>query len=168
MAGQRCAEHARATRGTNRAGSVAQAPREEAVVSEGVAKTQLLGELAVAFEQLISTAMQVARRDGDLRPGTWGPREVVAHLAGWEVMATVRIPRIVAGMQPFEEADASRQAVMNEAINATSVALMGEQPLETMCGLLRQAYQRDIAMLGQLDEQFFWPGEYVYDRTKSV
>ncbi|HWZ20104.1 MAG TPA: hypothetical protein VNW73_14995 [Ktedonobacteraceae bacterium] len=30
--------------------------------------------------------------------GMWGPREIVAHLAGWEVMASVRIPRIVVGI----------------------------------------------------------------------
>src|SRR5258708_36329716 len=90
-------------------------------------------------------------RQGDM----WGPREIVAHLAGWEVMATVRIPKIAAGMPPLEEANQARQAVMNDAINATIVTMVGDQPLDTVCGMLRQAYQRDVEILRKLDDTFF-------------
>jgi hypothetical protein len=41
-------------------------------------------------------------------------------------------------------------------------------PLETVYGILRQAYQRDIEMLRKLDDTFFHPGEYVYERTKDA
>ena len=133
-----------------------------------MSKEQLLQELADAFEKLIGTATEVAQRGVTRQGDEWGPREIVAHLAGWEVMATVRIPKIVAGMPPLEEADETRQAVMNDAINATIVTMIGDQPLETLCGLLRQAYQRDIEMLRKLDDTFFQPGEYVYERTKDV
>ena len=102
------------------------------------------------------------------RRDRWGPREIVAHLAGWEVMASVRIPRIVAGMPPAEFADKTQQTVMNDAINAAMITLMGEQPLETLCGMLRQAYQRNIELLRSLEDKFFQPGEYVYERTKNV
>ena len=133
-----------------------------------MSKEQLLQEFAEAYEKLIGTATEAAQRGVTRQGDTWGPREIVAHLAGWEVMATVRIPKIVAGMPPLEEADETRQAVMNDAINATIVTMIGDQPLETLCGLLRQAYQRDIEMLSKLDDTFVQPGEYVYERTKDV
>ena len=133
-----------------------------------MSKEQLLQELADAFEQLIGTATDAAQRGVTRQGDMWGPREIVAHLAGWEVMATVRVPKIAAGMPPLEEADKTRQAVMNDAINATIITMVGEQPLDTVCGILRQAYQRDIEMLRKLDDTFFQPGEYVYERTKNV
>jgi hypothetical protein len=133
-----------------------------------MSKAQLLQELVDAYEKLIGTAIEAAQRGVTRQGDTWGPREIVAHLAGWEVMATVRIPRIAAGMSPLEEADEARQAVMNDAINATIVTMVGDQPLETVCGMLRQAYQSDVEILKGLDEKFFQPGEYVYERTRSV
>ena len=133
-----------------------------------MSKEQLLQELAEAFEQVIATATAVAQRGGTRQGGTWGAREVVAHLAGWEVMATVRIPKIVAGMPPLEFADETQQTVMDDAINATIVTMIGDQPLSTVCNILRQAYQRDLDILRTLDDRFFQPGEYVYERTKNV
>ena len=133
-----------------------------------MSKEQLLQEFAEAYEQLIGTASLAAQRGVTRQGDTWGPREIVAHLAGWEVMATVRIPRIVAGMPPAEFADETQQTVMNDAINAAMVTLIGEQPLDTLCGMLRQAYQRNVEMLRKLDDIFFQPGQYVYERTKDV
>ena len=131
-------------------------------------KEQLLQEFAEAYEQLIGTASLAAQRGVTSQADGWGPREIVAHLAGWEVMASVRIPRIVAGMPPAEFADATQQTVMNNAINAAFVTLIGEQPLEPLCGILRQAYQRNVELLRNLDDRFFQPGEYVCERTKGV
>lgn len=131
-------------------------------------KEQLIQKLAETFEQLITVATEAERRGATCQENWWGPREIVAHMAGWEVMATVRVPKIVAGMRPLEEADEARQAVMNDAINATIVTMIGEQSLADVCGLLRQAYQRDTEMLKELDTSSFQPGEYVYERTKSV
>ncbi|GAC1347786.1 MAG: hypothetical protein NVSMB27_13970 [Ktedonobacteraceae bacterium] len=133
-----------------------------------MAKEQLLQEFVEAYEKLIGTAIEAAHRGMTRQGDRWGPREIVAHLAGWEVMATVRIPHITAGMPPLEEADKTRQAVMNDAINATIVTMVGDQPLETVCGLLRQAYQSDVEILRKLDDTFFHPGEYVFERTKSA
>lgn len=133
-----------------------------------MSKEQLLQELAEAFERLIATATEAAQRGVTRQGDKWGPREVVAHLAGWEVMATVRIPKIVAGMPPLEETDREREAVMNDAINATIVTMIGDQSLSAVCGILRQAYQHDLEILKKLDDTFFQPGEYVYERTRSV
>lgn len=137
-------------------------------MTEAIPREQLLQELADAFERVIETASAAARRGMPANADGWGPREYVAHLAGWEVMATVRVPKIAAGMAPLEEADGERSQVMTDAINATIIAMIGDQPLEAVCGILRQAYQRDIAILESLDERFFQPGEYVYERTRGV
>jgi hypothetical protein len=133
-----------------------------------MSKEQLLQELVDAYEKFIRTASLAAQRGVTRQGDTWGPREIVAHLAGWEVMATVRIPHITAGMPPFEYADETQQTVMDDALNATIVMMVGDQPLETVCGLLPQAYQHDVEMLRKLDDTFFHPGEYVYERTKAA
>ena len=133
-----------------------------------MSKEQLLQELAEAYELVMSTATDVAQRGVTREGEVWGPRETVAHLAGWEVMATVRIPHIVAGMPPLEFADEAQQTVMNDAINAAFVTLSGDQPLDTLCGILRQAYQRDVELLRTLDDAHFQQGEYVFARTQAA
>jgi hypothetical protein len=139
-----------------------------------VDKAQLLRDFAAAHEAVIAAATRAdergARGQGDQggSGGGWGPREVVAHLAGWEVMASVRIPHVVAGMPPLEFADQRQGAVMNDAINATIVTLAGDQPLPTLCDTLRRAYQQTVAIITPLDDQHFQPGAYVYERTRSV
>ena len=112
-----------------------------------MAKEQLLQKFAEAYEQLIETATLAAQHEVSQSQDGWGPREIVGHLAGWEVMASVRIPRIVAGMPPAEFTDPTQQTMMNDAINAAMVTLIGEQPLKTLCDLLRQIYQRNVEML---------------------
>ena len=136
--------------------------------TDAIAKEQLLQEFVAAYERLIETATHAAERGAAQRGKAWGPHEVVAHLAGWEVMATVRIPHVVAGMPPAEFTDETQAMVMNDAINTALVALAGDQPLEILCDLLRRAYQRTVEILRPLDESFFQPGEYVYERTKGV
>lgn len=133
-----------------------------------MSKEQLLQELVDAYEKLIRTATEAAQRGVTRQGDMWGPREIVAHLAGWEVIATVRLPRIAAGMPPFEYADETRQAVMDDAINTTIVTMVGDQRLDTVCGMLRQAYRSDVEILRKLDDTFFHPGEYVYERTKAA
>jgi len=133
-----------------------------------MSKELLLQEFAQAYEHLMETASLAAQRGVTQGRDGWGPREIVGHLAGWEVMASVRIPRIVAGMPPAEFTDPTQQRVMNDAINAAIVTLIGEQLLETLCDMLRQAYQRNIELLRTLDDRYFQSGDYVYERTKAV
>jgi hypothetical protein len=132
-------------------------------------KEQLLQQFAAAYERVIEAATQAAQL-GAPAPAkdAWGPREVVAHLAGWEVMAHVRIPPIVSGMAPIEFGDRAQARVMNDAINATIVTIAGDQPLDTLCGTLRRAYHRTLEILEPVDDSNFEPGSYVYERTRSV
>jgi hypothetical protein len=133
-----------------------------------MSKEQLLQEFAQAYEQFIATALQAAQRGVTKQGDTWGPREIVAHMAGWEIMANVRIPRIVAGTPPAEFADEAQQTMMNDAINTALVTLIGEQPLDILCGMLRKAYQHNVELLSSLSDSFFQPGQYVYERTRGV
>ncbi len=130
-------------------------------------KKKLIQELEAAFEQFIAVALEAEKR-GIRRSDGWGPREIAAHLAGWEVMASVRVPAIVAGMSPLEESSLEREEVMDAAMNTTFAALIGDQSLDAVIGILRHAYQRDIQILKELEDRFFQPGEYVYERTKGV
>jgi len=134
-----------------------------------MSKEHLLQEVAEAFEHLIAVAQDAAQRGVARQADTWGPREIVTHLAGWEIIATIHVPHVVASMPPLlVYTDKTQQTVLNEALNTTMVTLVADQPLSTVCGLLRQAYLRDIEMLQQVDESFFHPGEYVYERTKAA
>jgi hypothetical protein len=133
-----------------------------------MSKEQLIQDFVEAYEQIIATATEAARRGVTLKGDVWGPREIIAHLAGWEVMASVRIPRFTTGMVPFDFAAGEQQAVMNDAINAAFVTLVGDQALDAVCDILRQAYQRTADLLRALDDTFFQPGEYVYERTASA
>ena len=127
-------------------------------MSEVMTKEQLLQELAGAFEEVIQAATEAEERGAARATSGWGPREYVAHLAGWEVMATVRVPKVAAGMPPIELADEAQETVMNDAINATIVTMIGDQSLDTVCGILRQAYQRDVEILLALEDTHFEPG----------
>src|SRR5262249_6070142 len=132
---------------------------KEDAMPDVMSKDHLLREFAAAYERVIATAAELAQRGTSHRADDWGPREVVAHLAGWEVMATVRVPHIAAGMSPLEFEDRARQTVMTDAINATIVAMAGDQSLDTLSAILRQAYQRDVEQLTALGDQHFQPGQ---------
>ncbi len=134
-----------------------------------MSKEHLLSALAEAFEDLIAVAEEAAEGGMSSQADAWGPREVLAHLAGWEVIATVHVPQVAAGMSPlFGYEDPTQQRVLNEALNEVFVTLIADHPLQSVCGLLRQAYQRDLAMLRPLDETFFHPGHYVSARTEAA
>lgn len=135
---------------------------------ERMSKAQLLQAFADAYEHIIGAATEAAQRGASSGADGWGPREIVAHLAGWEVMATVRVPAVAGGMEPLEFHDEARNKVMNDAINGAFVALTSDQPLAAVCAVLRGAYQQNAAWLSTLDDRFFQPGEYVYERTKGV
>ncbi len=133
-------------------------------------RAHLVADFAAAHETVIAAAQRAAERGQGSQgsQGGWGPREVVAHLAGWQVMASVRMPAVVAGMPPMEFEDERQAAVMNDAINATIVTMIGDQPLAAPCETLRRAYQRTIAIITSLDDQHVQPGTYVFERTRNV
>lgn len=128
-------------------------------------KEQLLQECTDAFERLIETANDATQHSVTRQEDMWGPREIVAHLAGWEVLAGVRISQIVAGMSPFEFNETPQIA---DAINTLIVTMVGDQSLDILCSMLRRSYQQNGELLRKLDDTFFQPGEYVYERTTSV
>jgi hypothetical protein len=133
-----------------------------------MSKQELLSAFADAYERVIAAATRAERQGAGSDEAGWGPREALAHLAGWETMATVRIPAVVAGMAPLEFKDEAQNRVMNDAINAAFVAVAGQQPIAALGETLRHAYQRTLAVLGPLADRYFQPGEYVYERTRGV
>ncbi len=123
-------------------------------------KEQLLQELIEAHERLIAAATAACERGVTREGEKWGPREIMAHIAGWEANAIKRVPKIVVGA-PFRKYD-------DDAFNEAVITILGDQSFDTVRDILRQTYQRDIAMLQALDESVFVPGNYAYERAKAA
>src|SRR5438105_718674 len=84
----------------------------------------------------------------------------MAHIAGWEANATVRVPKVVAG--------APRGEYDDDAFNEAVITTLGDQSFETVRVMLRRAYQRDVEMLETLDDALFVPGSFAYDHAKAA
>jgi len=98
----------------------------------------------------------------------WGPREILAHIAGWAAQATEILPQIIAGL-PTQTYDSDFQHnAIDEAFNAAFIILLGDQSFEQVLTLAHQSHQRFVQMLKAQDENFFVPGNYVYERMKRV
>ncbi len=122
-------------------------------------KEQLLQTLNEAHKQLIAAAVDAHKRV-NVREGEWGPREVLAHIMGWEAEAAARIPLLVAGHLPVKYSD--------ETFNAAIITAIGNQPFDEICNLLRQAHQRLIGVLTTLDDDIFVPGNPVHTRVEAI
>lgn len=133
-----------------------------------LSKENLLQELVDAHERLITAATESVRRGVTPQGEAWGPREILAHIAGWEALATSRIPQIAAGIPPVHYANAAQHAAMDNAINVMAITMIGDQSFESVCTILRRTYRRDVELLRQIDEALFRPGNYVYDRTRAA
>lgn len=135
---------------------------------DALSKEQLIQKLAEAHEQLIEVATRAHQRGITRNGDVWGPREVVAHIAGWEAMAAVRIPKIVAGTPPIKYESKEQHDASDDNANATAIAMIGNQSFEEVCGILREANQHDIQMLRELDDSLFVPSNYVYWRIEAA
>jgi uncharacterized protein involved in tolerance to divalent cations len=133
-----------------------------------IPKEQLIQDLIDAHERVVTAATTAYERGARRTEDTWGPREILAHIAGWEVMAVARIPHILAGIPPIRYETSEQHANMDNAINAAVVTMIGGQPFETIRDIFRQCYQRDAQLLRGLDETLFVPGSYVYERTRAA
>jgi uncharacterized protein involved in tolerance to divalent cations len=136
--------------------------------AEEISKERLLHDLIAAYERLLSAATEVQQRFISRQRDGWGPREILAHVAGWEAMAVSRIPRVIAGMPPITYASEEQHAAMDEAINATVATMIGEQSFEAICTIFRKTYQADAQIIRELDEAHVHPGSYVYERTQAA
>jgi periplasmic divalent cation tolerance protein len=133
-----------------------------------ISKEQLIHGLINAHENVAIEATAAYERGIRRTEDAWGPREILAHIAGWEVMAIARIPQILAGVPPVRYETAEQHANMDNAINATVVTMIGDQPFEAIRDIFRQCYQRDAQLLRGLDEALFVPDSYVYERTRAA
>jgi len=117
-----------------------------------VSKDELLGAFAEAHDDLLIAAdVAVTHGDphGDDGDG-WGVREVLAHIVGWEVEATQRLPQLMAGA-PARDYSA-------DAFNVAAVAAYEGQPLHEVRDSLERAYACLLNLLDGLDEAAFAPG----------
>jgi hypothetical protein len=82
---------------------IARIPAEEDAMSqqskEGMSKEQLIQGFADAFEQVIGAAIEAERRGVTRQGDRWGPREIVAHMAGW-TFSLLLLRRCARGCRP--------------------------------------------------------------------
>lgn len=133
-----------------------------------ISKEQLIQELIDAHEKLITVASAAHERGAGRTGDAWGPREILAHIAGWEAMAVARIPQIIAGIPPIKYATEAQHAAMDDAINAAVITMIGDLSFDAICTILRKTYQADAQLISELDETTVRPGSYIYERTKAA
>ncbi len=117
-----------------------------------MSKDEMLGAFAEAHDDLMIAAdAAVTRGDPHSDDGYgWGVREVLAHVAGWEVEAARRIPQLLAGA-PARDYDA-------DTFNIDAMAVHEGQSLHGVRDSLERAYARLVNLLDGLDEAAFAPG----------
>jgi hypothetical protein len=133
-----------------------------------LSKDQLIRAFDAAHDQLLVAATAVMGWECVGREGGWGPREVLAHIAGWAAEATTRIPQVIAGSPPLTYTDADQHAAVDDAFNAAVIMILGDQSFEQVCRISQEAHQRFKQMLQAQNEDIFVPGSYVYERLKLV
>src|SRR5258708_994388 len=117
-------------------------------------RDQLLQTLDETHTGLITAAMDSTARG---MKGPWGPREILAHVVGWEAVAIAYLPQLLEGNELLER-----------AINIAMVTLVGDQSIETLSDMLYQVHQRFIQMPEVQDEVSFVPGHAAYERAKAA
>ncbi len=125
--------------------------------SRDEAGNDALRTLDEAHEKLITAVNAAAARGVK---GPWGPREILAHVVGWEVIAIHRLPKLIAGEAPLTYDE--------DAVNVAMVTLVGDQPLETIRDMLYQAHHRFLHIPEVQSLASFVPGHPVYERTKAA
>ncbi|SRR5579875_952994 len=125
-----------------------------------LSKEQLLHAFDQAHERLLLAATSAVQRGESISEGEWGPREILAHIAGWGAEATSRLPKVAQGEPPLKYDD--------DAFNDATIVMIGDQTFEEISALLQQVHERFVQMLWGLDEPLFVPGNPIYERVKAV
>lgn len=125
-----------------------------------LSKGQLIHAFDQAHESLLLAAKSAVQRSKNIPEGEWGPREVLAHIAGWGAEATYRLPKVAQGTPPLEYDD--------HAFNFATITMIGNQSFEQIYAILQRTHERFVQMLQALDEGIFIPGNPVYERIKAV
>ncbi len=125
-----------------------------------LSKRQVIHAFDQAHEQLLLAAKSAVQRGERIPQGEWGPREVLAHIAGWGAEATSRLPKVAQGTPPLQYDD--------DAFNDAIIAMIGEQSFEQISTILQRTHERFVQMLQALDEPLFVPGNPVYERLRAV
>jgi hypothetical protein len=123
-------------------------------------KERLIHAFDQAHERLLLAATNAVQRGESSSEGEWGPREILAHIAGWGAEATYRLPKVAQGEPPLKYDD--------DAFNAAVIVMIGNQSFEEISTILQRTHERFVQMLQALDEPIFVPGNPVYERLRAV
>ncbi|GCE19447.1 divalent-cation tolerance protein CutA [Dictyobacter kobayashii] len=131
-------------------------------------KEQIIREFDNVYEQLVRAATAAAKRGVEIQNGEWGPREILAHIAGWAAQATTQLPQVIKGLPPIAYASKAQHAGLDEAANDEFIALIGNQAFEDVLNIAHKTHLDFVSMLRTQDKNNFVPNHYVYDRMKRV
>ncbi|HVB26049.1 MAG TPA: divalent cation tolerance protein CutA [Ktedonobacteraceae bacterium] len=135
---------------------------------KGQTKEQIIQAFDEAYERLIAAATRAAEQGSATQNSEWGPREILAHIAGWAAQATAILPQIIAGLPPQTYVSDHQHNAIDEAFNVAYITLIGDQSFEQVLAITHQSHQRFVQILKAQDESIFVPGNYVYERMKRV
>lgn len=124
-----------------------------------MSKEQMLGEFSEAHDDLLIAADAAVTR-GDRPTDGWGLREVLGHIAAWEVEGLRRIPLLAAGA-PDEPYDV-------EQFNAAAVAALGDRPLHDVRDEMERTHALLITMLAGLAPADFELGNAAHEWIREL
>ncbi len=117
-------------------------------------KDELIAGLAEVRERILATASSLSARQQDqIFLGSWSPRDLLAHLAGWDDTNLRAVKEILAGKLPSFYAHHDPDWA---TYNARLVAEYGRQDFEELLALLRETHGRLLGFLEDLPAGEFW------------
>ena len=132
-------------------------------------KEQIIEAFDNAYNRLINHTITTQKTNSSTNSTNgWGPREILAHIAGWASQATTFMPQVIAGIPPQTFYNENQHTAIDDTFNVSFITLIGNQSFEQILNIANQTHQDFKDMLLAQHENIFVPGNYLYERLKRV
>jgi hypothetical protein len=132
-------------------------------------KEQIIEAFDNAYNRLINLTITTQKTNSSTNSTNgWGPREILAHIAGWASQATTFMPQVIAGIPPQTFYNENQHTAIDDTFNVSFITLIGNQSFEQILNIANQTHQDFKDMLLAQHENIFVPGNYLYERLKRV
>lgn len=112
-------------------------------------KIQQLQEFEAAFDHFVQTVESLSARQFLTSLGDWTPRDVIAHLVGWNRNVLVGCQQIQSGLQPFYHVDGPNDY---RALNAEIIARFNSTDRPALVRELTKGKDLLVSYLGGVDD----------------
>ncbi|MDP9236403.1 MAG: ClbS/DfsB family four-helix bundle protein [Chloroflexota bacterium] len=120
-------------------------------------KQAVIAEVEGGFDKLLATVQGLdGRAMIEVFSGAWSPKDVLAHIAGWQHTMTGALERMARGERPTPEGVDYSDA---DAWNAKFAAAMAPQSPPTVIADLKQSFANYIRAAKALSEDRFGEGK---------